>query len=270
MSADSSPVLCLDIGNTTSHLGVVRRGRAEISKSFRTRDLTLRPDSVLERLQQAAPGCSALSFSSVVPAARESLVEITKDLDLPLFNLSAATSPDLKFDYLQPEEIGQDRLANAVGVLELGPAPAVVIDLGTAVSFDVVAPPRTFIGGIIAPGLSLMTDYLHDRTALLPQLDTRSFSIQDRIGKSTYQAMEIGCTLGFEGMLRGLHEQALKHLTSLTKDPIRTVVTGGSVRWLKDTWIGSLDWEPDLSLIGLAAAWNYTRQTEGQSSQNGR
>ncbi len=262
MPGDPSPVLCLDIGNTTSHLGVVRRGQAEINKSFRTRDLTLRPESVLERLRQAAPGCTALSFSSVVPSAREALVEIAKPLDLPLFNLTAGTSPDLEFDYRRPEEIGQDRLANAIGVLELGPAPAVVIDLGTAVSFDVVAPPRTFIGGIIAPGLSLMTDYLHDRTALLPQLDTRSFSIEDRIGKSTYQAMEIGCTLGFEGMLRGLHEQALKHLTSLTKDPIRTVVTGGSVRWFRDTWIGGLEWEPNLSLIGLAAAWNRARLTE--------
>ncbi len=81
-------------------------------------------------------------------------------------------------------------------------APVVVVDFGTAVTFDVVDSKGNYVGGIIAPGLAAMTDYLHEKTALLPQIKIREVS--NAIGKSTEHAMLIGAVHGYRGLIRGL------------------------------------------------------------------
>ena len=81
-------------------------------------------------------------------------------------------------------------------------APVVVVDFGTAVTFDVVDAQGNYVGGIIAPGLAAMTDYLHEKTALLPKIKIRE--VKTTIGKSTEQAMLIGAVHGYRGLVRGL------------------------------------------------------------------
>jgi type III pantothenate kinase len=76
-------------------------------------------------------------------------------------------------DYPKPNSIGPDRLANAVAARRRFGAPVVVVDFGTAVTFDVVDARGNYVGGIIAPGLAAMTDYLHEKTALLPKIQIR-------------------------------------------------------------------------------------------------
>src|SRR5204862_4529070 len=88
--------------------------------------------------------------------------------------LSAKTKLNLRIDYPNPKSIGADRLANAVAVAELYGTPAVVIDFGTAVTFDIVSTKATYIGGVIAPGLEAMTTFLYHRTALLPRISLRA------------------------------------------------------------------------------------------------
>jgi pantothenate kinase type III len=82
--------------------------------------------------------------------------------------LMAKIRLNVRIDYPNPRSIGADRLANAVAVAELYGSPAIVIDFGTAVTFDIVAPGNAYIGGVIAPGLEAMTNFLYHRTALLP------------------------------------------------------------------------------------------------------
>ena len=82
--------------------------------------------------------------------------------------VSAKCELGVGVDYPKPESIGADRLANAAAVVALYGSPAVVVDFGTAVTFDVVSAERCYIGGVIAPGLEAMTNYLYKRTALLP------------------------------------------------------------------------------------------------------
>jgi type III pantothenate kinase len=128
-------------------------------------------------------------------------------------------------DYPKPETIGPDRLANAVAVAHHFGAPAVVVDFGTAVTFDVVDGEGNYVGGIIAPGLAAMTDYLHEKTALLPKIKIQE--VKAVIGKNTQQAMLIGAVHGYRGLIRGLIAD-LKQDLKARRLPV--VATGGYAR----------------------------------------
>jgi type III pantothenate kinase len=102
--------------------------------------------------------------------------------------------------YPNPKQIGADRLANAVGVAHLYGAPAIVVDFGTAVTFDIVNPRSEYVGGVIAPGLSAMTHYLYEQTALLPHIELHE--PRSMIGKSTVDAMLVGAVVGYRGLVK--------------------------------------------------------------------
>src|SRR5439155_23486396 len=136
--------------------------------------------------------------------------------------LSPRNVTGVSINYPRPNPIGPDRLANAVAVRHKFGAPAVVVDFGTAVTFDVVNAKGEYVGGIIAPGLSAMTDYLHEKTALLPKIKIRE--VKAIIGKNTEQAMLIGAVHGYRGLIRGLLAE-LK--TALRCKRLPVVATGG-------------------------------------------
>jgi len=125
-------------------------------------------------------------------------------------------------DYPKPDTIGPDRLANAVAARHHFGAPVVVVDFGTAVTFDVVNRAGNYAGGIIAPGLAAMTDYLHEKTALLPRIKIRE--IKSAVGKSTEQAMLVGAVHGYRGLVRGLIGQLKRELRARR---LPVVATGG-------------------------------------------
>jgi len=119
--------------------------------------------------------------------------------------------------------IGADRLANAAAAVRLGRLPAIVIDFGTAVTFDVIDAKGCYLGGIIAPGLPTAATALHERTALLPL--TRVKKIKSSVGKSTQEAIQIGLLLGAVGLAR----EAVNRITKETfkgKKPY-VIATGG-------------------------------------------
>ena len=124
------------------------------------------------------------ALCSVVPRAtplvRKTVRQIWK---LNALELTPKTLRGVGIDYPKPDTIGPDRLANAVAARHHFGAPVVVVDFGTAVTFDVVDRAGNYVGGIIAPGLAAMTDYLHEKTALLPRIKIRE--IKTAIGKST-------------------------------------------------------------------------------------
>ena len=119
-----------------------------------------------------------------------------------MLELTPKTLRGVGIDYPKPDTIGPDRLANAVAARHRFGAPVVVVDFGTAVTFDVVNRAGNYAGGIIAPGLAAMTDYLHEKTALLPRIKIRE--IKTSIGKSTEQAMLVGAVHGYRGLVREL------------------------------------------------------------------
>jgi type III pantothenate kinase len=130
-------------------------------------------------------------------------------------------------------------------------APVVVVDFGTAVTFDVVDARGNYVGGIIAPGLAAMTDYLHEKTALLPKIEMRE--IKSAIGKSTEQAMLAGAVHGYRGLVRELIGE-LKHELRARKLPV--VATGGYARLIAAKLPEISAVAPDLTLEGLRLVWS--------------
>ena len=163
----------------------------------------------------------------------------------PVHLVSAESKLSIDIDYPKPEQIGADRLANSVAAFHKYGAPTVVIDSGTAVTFDIIKTPKSYSGGVIAPGLGLMTSYFIEKTALLPELkpsEPTSF-----IGKSTLEAMNIGALVGFRGLIR----EILTGLTDELGQVPNVIATGGDADLLFHgiKRIDRLD--PDLTMEGI-------------------
>ena len=153
-------------------------------------------------------------------------------------------------DYPKPDSIGPDRLANAVAARARFGAPVVVVDFGTAVTFDVVDAEGSYVGGIIAPGLAAMTNYLHEKTALLPKIKIRE--IKTAIGKSTEEAMLVGAVHGYRGLVRELIAELKRELRA---KHLPVVATGGYARLIAAKLPEISAVATDLTLEGLRLVW---------------
>jgi type III pantothenate kinase len=191
---------------------------------------------------------------SVVPAVSAVLREFFgrgRERPRSLVELRHDTPMGISIRYPKPESIGADRLANAVALAHLHGAPGIVIDFGTAVTFDIVSAKKEYIGGVIAPGLRLMTDYLHERTALLPRVQLREPPCA--VGQSTEGAILAGAAIGYRGMIAGLLD-AVRREMKVRKACV--VATGGDAAWIIAGMGGKVVVDPDLTLHGLRLVGN--------------
>ena len=179
----------------------------------------------------------------------------------PVHVVSCHSELSIDIDYPTPEQIGADRLANAVAVHAIHGAPSIVIDFGTAVTFDVVGAPGSYLGGVIAPGLASMTDDLAKRTALLPQIDLAE--PDSAIGKSTVQAMQIGAVLGYRGMIR----EILKGIRQDLPGEPTVVATGGDAALISEGLPEIAHIEPNLTLEGIRQIALANISTDSSPSQ---
>jgi len=249
-------ILCIDIGNTSIHYGLVDGQRVAQAGHYPTEALreTPSPDFTRE-LEPLATGASGVAFCSVVPAVNPNLRISLEPLDLPIFHLTHESCAGLTLAYPKPAEIGQDRIANALAAQEFHGIPAIVIDMGTAVTFDIVTS-RGYEGGIIAPGLQVMTRYLHEQTALLPELAAEDLvEVDGAIGKSTVHAMKLGVAVGFSGMIDALLARVTAELEERGESRPVVLSTGGSVANLTKDWAAKSRFVGDLTLTGLGVAF---------------
>ena len=163
---------------------------------------------------------SAVLMASVVPAKAAVIREFFA-ARCPVHDLDFRSPLGMGIDYPQPAQIGADRLANAAGVLTRHGAPAIVIDFGTAVTFDVISAEPAYCGGVIAPGLGAMSGYLPQHTALLPAIDL--LEPASAIGKSTVHAMQAGAVFGYRGLVREIIGRIRDELGGRPK----VIATGG-------------------------------------------
>src|ERR1043165_1420194 len=244
-------MLLLDIGNTNTHLGLANSRRVVKQATVPTAawfdgDAKKSVTRFVGRAPvEGAALCSVVPRAT--PLARRAIKEAWR---LPCLQLTPATLRGVGIAYPKPETIGPDRLANAVAVRHRFGAPSVVVDFGTAVTFDVVDRAGNYVGGIIAPGLSAITDFLHEKTALLPKITIRE--IKAVIGKSTEEAMLIGAVHGYRGLIRGLLNELKQTLKS---DPLPVVATGGYAQLLTARIPEITAVEPLLTLQGLQLVW---------------
>jgi type III pantothenate kinase len=191
-----------------------------------------------------------VALCSVVPHSTPFVRKFIAQLGVPMLELTPKTLRGVGIDYPKPDSIGPDRLANAVAARHRFGAPVVVLDFGTAVTLDVVNRAGNYAGGIIAPGLAAMTDYLHEKTALLPRIEIRE--IKTSIGKSTEEAMLIGAVHGYRGLVRELIAE-LKRELKTKRLPV--VATGGYARLMAVKLPEISAVEPNLTLEGLRLTW---------------
>ncbi len=169
-----------------------------------------------------------------------------------LLTVSARLALGAGIDYPRPASIGADRLANAAAVRALYGAPAVVVDFGTAVTFDILSPEGNYIGGVIAPGLEAMTDYLFQHTALLPRI--RPVEPASAIGKSTRAAMLAGAVYGYRGLVREILAQIRRELGARRR--LHVVATGGYAKLICSRLPEIKLVHPNLTLEGLRIIGN--------------
>ncbi|HTV76611.1 MAG TPA: type III pantothenate kinase, partial [Candidatus Baltobacteraceae bacterium] len=194
-------ILLFDIGNTNTHVGLADNRRVLKQVNIPTREWF--GGGAKSHVAKFVGGekIDGAVLCSVVPRATPLVRKAAGALwKLDVLELSPKTLRGVGVDYPKPNSIGPDRLANAVAARARFGAPVVVVDFGTAVTFDVVNSRGNYIGGIIAPGLAAMTDYLHEKTALLPKIKIRE--VKSIVGKSTEQAMLAGAVHGYRGLVR--------------------------------------------------------------------
>jgi type III pantothenate kinase len=251
-------LLCVDIGNTHTHLALHRDGMLSAQRDI--------PTPLLDDPANGLPACLAslaphtadplrIAFCSVVPSATSRILSVAAAARLPAWQLTHLVPLGVPISYPRPAEIGQDRLANAAGAHSLVPGrPAVVIDLGTAVTFDLVTPDGGYEGGIITPGPALVTRYLHERTAQLPLVTDLDSPITSVIGKSTSEAIRIGAIVGFTGLIQALLDAVLAEFAARRLPAAEIFLSGGAAGFVHGRLRQPVRIVPDLALLGLAAA----------------
>jgi type III pantothenate kinase len=232
-------VLLVDISNSYTKAAIAAGQRIGKVHRFSTSSLTA---TVLKRTF-TPPDCVVLA--SVVPAqipvveaAFGSVCLIGPHLDL-----------GVGIDFPNPSAIGADRLANAAGCAAHYGFPAIVVDFGTAVTFDVLSAKGDYIGGVIAPGLESMTTYLHTRTALLPNI--RLSEPASVVGRTTRDAMLSGAIHGYRGLVREILQNIRSEAFPRKRPHI--IATGGDAALIgaRVPLFDSID--PQLTLKGLLA-----------------
>ena len=258
-----SNLICVDLGNTTVHCGSFIGNEFLAERTLATEPVFREPQALHKLIEEIAPpdkGPWDASFCSVVPKANAQLEEVLSSCVETVFQLTSATCEGLTISYPNPTEVGADRLANAIAAQTHHGTPAIVIDLGTATTFDLVGSKSGYEGGIIAPGLALMTEYLAERTALLPKIDHDLSIPESFVGQSTQEAIRLGCSLGFPSMIQGILEGMLREVATREGTEPTVIVTGGTARKL----IRALEvsWPVDslLTLRGLVEAYRCQRR----------
>ena len=246
-------LLLIDIGNTHTHVGRVKRsGQGKIQGQMRLPTEWWASGRAQGRLRKMLGGAEphAVALCSVVPKASRAARQLCRELRVPHFELSARTVRGLGIRYPRPQTIGADRIANALACVHHFGSPSIAVDFGTAVTFDVVDGAGNYVGGIIGPGMAILSEYLHEKTALLPRIRLRA--VDRIIGRSTEEAMLIGAVRGYRGLVRQLVAE-LK--TALRAPRLPVIATGGDARLLTRGMREITAVRPDLTLEGIRLAW---------------
>ena len=255
-------LLVLDVGNTNVTLGLVHGESIMASRRAATRrsetadELELLVDGLLRLDGASLADVTGIALASVVPTLTGVAASVAERRGVPIMIATADNVP-MPVRTERPAEVGADRLVNALAVARLYGTPAIVVDFGTATTFDCIAGDGAYVGGAIAPGLELGVEALASRTARLPRIELRE--PERAIGTDTVSAMQSGVVFGYRALTLGLLERIrleLAQAESVRDVDIQVVLTGGlsTAPWARDLpGVDAIDL--DLTLKGLAILW---------------
>ncbi len=214
--AHRNSILVIDVGNTTVHLAVFAGEAIVEERKMATKKMDARP--VHDLLEKS----DALVVSSVVPSTVPHFQQLSAQLKKRLLVVDHTLDLGIELACDESAQIGADRLCNAVAACEKYETPTIVIDFGTAITFDVLTDGNRYVGGHILPGASLQAQVLHESTAKLPLIDV--VPPKRVIGANTEDAMSAGIFFGIAGAVGAIHSIIAREVGEGT-----VVLTGGGM-----------------------------------------
>jgi type III pantothenate kinase len=249
-------LLALDVGNSNVTIGAFEGTHLTDRWRLRTvREQTADEWGVLLRNlfaleSRKLPEVSGIVIGSVVPPLDSSLAAMAKRyFHKEAMFVLPSTNTGLKVLYDNPREVGADRILNGVAAFQKYGGPVVVVDLGTAITFDAVSANAEYMGGIICPGIGIAVSGLFSATARLPLVDFQR--PEKLIGTNTVGSMQAGLYFGVIGMIDGILERLFQELGPQTK----TIATGGQAGLIVEGSRYVKQADDDLTLDGLRIVW---------------
>jgi type III pantothenate kinase len=223
-------LLVVDVGNTQTHFGLFRSGAVTVEQHWRfatvhestSDELGAVLANLLGLRKHRFEDVGASIVSSTVPQLSDHWIEMAKRYlghEMLLVGPSLKTGMPIRID--NPHEVGADRLVNAIAAYERVRTTCVVVDFGTAITYDAVSAAGEYLGGIITPGAEISIDALYDRAAKLPKVELAA--PRSLIGKSTVDAIRSGIVYGFAGQVEGIVRRLRAELGADTS----VIATGG-------------------------------------------
>ena len=249
-------LLAIDVGNTQTVFGLFEDERLLADWRVATRaettsdELTLVVGALFDRAGIGRSGVHGIVACSVVPDADAILTRAAKILfdREPLF-VGPGVKTGMPILYENPHEVGADRIVNSVAALRRYGAPVIVLDFGTATTFDVVGPGGEYLGGVIAPGLGLSAEALFEKAARLHRVDVRR--PQRVVGRNTEQSIQSGLFHGYAAMTEGVVRRIREEMGC--EPPV--VATGGLAPVFAEELTFLEDVDTRLTLEGLRLIW---------------
>ncbi len=244
-------LLAIDIGNTSIKIGVFNRVNLVIAWQLST-ELNRQADeygmlllSLLQNKEVKASDLDGVILCSVVTPLVSTFQKTSKKyLGISPLTIEAGIKTGVRICVENPRELGPDRVVNAVAAHSLYGESVIVIDLGTATTFDVISKEGDYIGGVIAPGIGIASEALFLHTAVLPRIE---FSKpMEVVGRNTVSAMQSGIFYGYIGLIENILKRIEQYLACKT-----TVVATGGYSQLIDEITAIDKIEPNLTLVGL-------------------
>ncbi len=256
-------LLVLDVGNTNTVLGVFDvSNTSEVDSKLiaHWRVGTIRTQTVDEygvlfrNLFSMAgidvAGIQGIVISSVVPPIDSTLREVCERyFKTKALFIEPGVKTGMPVQYDNPAEVGADRIVNSVAAFEKHGGPCIIVDFGTATTFDCVSGKGEYMGGVIAPGIGISAEALFQRTARLPRVDIRK--TQHVLGTNTVSSMQAGLYWGYLGLIDGILERLIAELGG----QVKVLATGGLAKLFGtgSKYISEVD--DLLTLVGLRIIW---------------
>jgi len=250
-------ILAIDVGNTNIVLGVYENNKLLVHWRIAT-DRNKTDDEygiliiqLLANNQLKVSDIDGVIISSVVPPIIYTLTQMAnKYFHQSPIVVGPGVKTGVKIDTENPKEVGADRIVNAVAAIEIYGPPLIIIDFGTATTFDFVDQDGTFQGAAIAPGIGISTEALYQRAAKLPRIEL--VRPKNVVGKNTVTAMQSGIIFGFAGQVDAIVERMIKQSTQKPK----VIATGGLASLIACETRTIEEINPFLTLEGLRLIYN--------------
>ncbi len=251
-------LLAIDVGNTQTVLGlldgekVVEHWRVATDARRTADEMMVLFTGLLGDRRATVDG---VALCSTVPAVLHELRDMTERyfVAMPVVVVEPGIRTGLPVVVDNPREVGTDRIVDSIAAYHLYPGPAIVVDFGTATTFDVVSPRGEYIGGAIAPGIGISIDALAQRGAQLRKVEL--LKPRAVIGKNTVEALQSGSLYGFTGQVDGIVTRMVAEM-GLTLDEVTVVATGGLATLVIEESQTIDHHEPWLTLIGLRVVYD--------------